>query len=66
MEEINKFFCLSQQTFDALIRTLRAQASLIDDLLENDGYDFVVPRRFQSDPLERRFSRYRQMSGGDF
>ena len=60
------FFCLTEQTFDALIRTLRAQASLIDDLLEKDGYYFVVPRRFQSDPLERRFSRYRQMSGGRF
>lgn len=48
-----------------MIRTLKAQASLIEDLL-SEGYEFVVPRRFQSDPLEKRFSRYRQMSGGRF
>ena len=45
---------------------MRAQASLIDDLLEKDGYHFVVSCRYQSDPLEKRFSRYRQMSGGRF
>ena len=48
-----------------MVRTLNAQASLIEDLL-CEGYDFVVPRRLQSDPLEKRFSRYRQMSGGRF
>ena len=48
-----------------MVRTLNAQASLIEDLL-CEGYDFVVPRRLQSDPLEKRFSRYRQMSGGCF
>ena len=58
-------FCLTPQTSDALIRTLRAQASLAEDLL-SEGYLFVVPRRMQSDPLERRYSRYRQMSGGRF
>ena len=61
----SSFFCLTKQTSDALIRTLKAQASLIEDLL-SEGYDYVVPRRFQSDPLEKRFSRYRQMSGGRF
>jgi len=29
-------------------------------------YDFVMVGRLQSDPLERRFSQYRQMSGGRF
>ena len=48
-----------------MVRTLNAQASLIEDLL-CEGYDFVVPHRLQSDPLEKRFSRYRQMSGGRF
>ena len=61
----NSFFCLSKQTSGAMVRTLNAQASLIEDLL-CEGYDFVVPRRLQSDPLEKRFSRYRQMSGGRF
>ena len=58
-------FTLSLSTAKALIRTLRCQASLIEDLLD-DGYDFILTARFQSDPLERRFGQYRQMSGGRF
>jgi len=38
---------------------------LIDDL-HDDGYRFVLTARFQSDPQERRFGQYRQMSGGRF
>ena len=55
--------CLSKQTCDALIRTLRAQGRLCSDLFE-EGYSFIVTVKFQSDPSERRFSQYRQMSGG--
>ena len=58
-------FTLTAQTSGALITTLRAQAALIEDLLA-EGYDYVLVARFQSDPLERRFSQYRQMSGGRF
>ena len=58
-------FGLSKQTSNALIRTLKAQAMLIDELL-NNGYDYVLMRKLQSDPLEKRFSQYRQMSGGRF
>ena len=58
--------CLSKQTCSALVKTLRAQAALIDELLNEDGYIFVMTGRLQSDPLERRFSQYRQMSGGRF
>ena len=58
-------FCLSKQTSDALVRTLQAQALLIDEL-SHDGYVYVIPRKLQSDPLENRFSQYRQMSGGRF
>ena len=58
-------FTLSAQTSSALKRTLRCHASLIEDLL-NDGYDFVLTARFQSDPLERRYGQYRQMNGGRF
>ena len=38
---------------------------LIHELLQEE-YAFVLVERLQSDPLERRFSRYRQMSGGRF
>ena len=58
-------FLLTKQTSNALIQTLRAQAELIKELL-SDGYLFVMTGRFQYDPIERRFSQYRQMSGGRF
>ena len=58
-------YTLSKQTTSALVITLRCTASLIEDLLEA-GYDFVLTARFQTDPLERRFSNYRQVSGGRF
>ena len=58
-------FCLSKQTSKALVLTLRSQSLLIRELLDN-GYDFVLGRRLQTDPLEKRFSQYRQMSGGRF
>ena len=44
---------------------MNSTASLIKGLL-NEWPDFVFTSRFQSDPLERRFSRYRQISGGRF
>ena len=58
-------FCLSKQTGNAFVLTLRSQAKLIRDLL-SEGYDFVLTRRLQSDPIENRFSQYRSMSGGRF
>ena len=58
-------FTLTPQTSYALVTTLRAQVLLVEELLD-DGYDYVMMARFQSDPLERRFSQYRQMSGGRF
>ena len=56
---------LTNQTFDALILTYRSIADLCDDLF-SDGYAYIMTGRFQTDPLERRFSQYRQMSGGRF
>ena len=49
----------------ALIQTLKCTADLIEDLLQ-EGFDYVLISRLQSDPLERRFSKYRQMSAGRF
>ena len=31
-----------------------------------EGCDFIMKSRFQSDPFERRFDQYRQMSGRRF
>ena len=60
-----ELFIFSLSITKALIKTLRCQASLVEDLFD-DGYDFIRTVRFQADPLERRFSQYRQMSGGRF
>ena len=58
-------FTLTKQTCSALVTTLRATAALTEELL-SEGFEYVLLAKFQSDPLERRFSRYRQMSGGRF
>ena len=58
-------FTLSKQTSEALMTTLRCTASLIDDLIQ-EGYDYFLISRLLTDPLELRFSKYRQMSGGRF
>ena len=54
---------LTAQTSWALVRT--QNSSFIENLL-GEGYDFVLISRLQSDPLQRRFGQYRQMSGGRF
>ena len=45
--------------------TLRRIANLTGDLL-NENYDYILKSRFQNDPIERYFSKYRQMSGRRF
>ena len=44
---------------------LRCHAALLEELL-SEGYSYVLTSRFQSDPLEKRYGQYRQMSGGRF
>ena len=44
---------------------MKAQSILVSELHAQE-FTFVIPRRFQSDPLEKRFAQYRQMSGGRF
>ena len=59
------FFKLTCQTKSAPVTTLRPEADLVNELID-DGYKFLRTARFQSDPIERHFSQYRQMSGGRF
>ena len=49
----------------ALIWTLRTQADLLDELFMDD-YKYILTACLQSDPIERRFSQYRQLNGGHF
>ena len=51
--------------FKALIQTNHGISELSLELL-NEGYEYVLTGRLKSDPLERRFSQYRQLSGGRF
>ena len=57
---------LTKQTSHALVTTLRGISNLTKELLSSGNYDYVLTSRLQSDPIERRFSKYRQMSGGRF
>ena len=48
---------------------LRALADCIEETPQTaptEAYQYVITARLQSDPVERRFSQYRQMSGGRF
>ena len=63
---LNGNLTLTKQTANSFVTTLRSQAMLVTELLVEDGYQFIMTARMQSDPVERRFSRYRQMSGGNF
>ena len=49
----------------SILEKIKMACSLIEDL-PAEGYDFIMTSRFQSDPLERRFGQYRQISGGRF
>ena len=59
-------FTLSKQTNTALVITLRYIGSLSEDLLMEKKYKYVLTSRFQTDCLELRFSKYRQMTSGRF
>ena len=58
-------FTLTKQTSHTLVTTLRFIYNLVDDLLI-ENYDHILMSRFQSNPIKRHFSKYRQMSGGRF
>ena len=60
--QMRKFYFDSTISFSAC-QNLLCLASLIEDFLGDEEYDFVLTPRFRSDPLERRFH---QMSGGRF
>ena len=43
-------FCQTKQTSKAFVITLREQAMLMQEHID-EGYEFIFTRRFQSDPL---------------
>lgn len=53
---------LTKKMSHALMTTLRGVANLINDL-QSKIYDYILTSKFQSDPIEHHFSKYRQVSG---
>ena len=48
-------YCLSQQTSNAMVQTRQSQILLVKTLFQ-EGYEFIIMPRLQSDPIEKRFS----------
>ena len=57
---------LSSETFTAVENLCKVVYNLIVTLLSDFNFRFVLTGFLQSDPLESRFGRFRQMSGGNF
>ena len=58
--------CLSNETMSALIQTIDTFIHLSKYLLEIRNYKYVLLGKFQTDPLEFRFSTYRTMAGTNY
>ena len=58
--------CVTKHTSHALVTTVRATSRLITDLPAKNRYKFVLTSRFKTDPIDRHFIKYRQMTGGHF
>ena len=59
---------LTSQTFTAFVQTTSALADLCEHLLFKDqtSFRFIMLGKCQSDPIEGRFGRYRQLCGANF
>jgi hypothetical protein len=57
---------LSPDTSKALIQSTNALSCIIRYCLETIKVPYVLPGKFQTDKLEKRFSMYRQFNGGNY
>ena len=57
---------LSDQTFAAARQTTNMFQGLVNYLLNEKDFSFVIPRNIQSDPLDGRFGWLWQLNGGDY
>ena len=57
---------LTEQTSRAFHQTYKAITQMSKYLLENCGFNYVLLGKIQSDMIERRFSRIRQLSGANY
>ncbi len=58
--------CLTEETFLATIQTTKATVEIAKYLLGKEEFQFVLLGSLQSDPIERRFGWYRQLSGANY
>ena len=56
---------LSKETFQCAQHTTAALADLFEFVICEKKFEFFIPGKAQSDPLESRFGKSRQMSGGN-
>ena len=64
--ELSEQSGLSRQTFNAAKQTSEVFVHLSNYLLDEKPLDYVLPGHIVSDPLERRFSWFRQSSGANY
>ncbi|XP_040575184.1 uncharacterized protein [Lepeophtheirus salmonis] len=57
---------LSPETFHAAYQTSIGLAHLVTYLLDEKNVEFVFLCKINSDPIEKRFGWYRQLSGGNY
>ena len=61
---INKNQFLSEETYDALVFTCKSTASCIRHLLD-EGFNYVLTRKFSTDDIERAHGAIRQQCGSN-
>ena len=57
---------LTRETYTALKHATQAMLAITDYCISDLKMDYILPGKFQTDNLEARFSKYRQMSGGNY
>ncbi|MBP1527227.1 MAG: hypothetical protein H9Q66_04835 [Spiroplasma ixodetis] len=57
---------LTSETYNALVQTTNALIKLTDFCVNNLKFDYVLLGKLQSDSLEERFGKYRQLAGGQY
>ncbi|XP_077523481.1 uncharacterized protein LOC144134442 [Amblyomma americanum] len=56
---------LTKETYEATVMTTRSTVAVVEYLLTDLGFKYVLTRPFNSDPVESLFSCFRQFNGGN-
>ena len=68
MKSINRHFLkkLTKQTHTVLCHTIYGMAGVIKYGFEELNLNYLLLGKFQTDPLENRFDKYRQLAEGHY